>query len=114
MHCAHTIVKKKNQTKIVNYLRLCRLLSIIPPMENLLKLAMDRRGLTPIEASRLGVPYHRIFKQYKGERRVSLRSALLYEKVLGIPVTELLPESSPSHTDPPEELEARAQDAPVS
>ena len=74
-------------------------------MENLLKLAMDRRGLTPIEASRLGVPYHRIFKQYKGERRVSLRSALLYEKVLGIPVTELLPESSPSHTDPPEEKE---------
>lgn len=59
---------------------------------NILKEALDRRGLTCPEAARRGVPYHNIFKQYKGERGVGVKSALLYEAVLGIPRSELRPD----------------------
>ena len=62
---------------------------------NILKEALDRRGLTCPEAARRGVPYHNIFKQYKGERGVGVKSALLYEAVLGIPRSELRPDIWP-------------------
>lgn len=68
---------------------------------NALKKSLDSRGLTPIEASKIGVPYHNIYKQYKGERNVGIKSALLYERVLGIPRSELRPDLwPPKHITP--------------
>lgn len=43
----------------------------------------------------MGVPYHNIFKQYKGLRGVGPKSALIYEAVLGIPRSELRPDLWP-------------------
>lgn len=62
---------------------------------NALKEALDRRGLTCPEAARRGVPYHNLIKQYKGTRGVGPKSAILYEKVLGIPRSELRPDLWP-------------------
>lgn len=62
---------------------------------NVLKEALDRRGLTCPEAARRGVPYHNLIKQYKGTRSVGPKAAILYEKVLGIPRSELRPDLWP-------------------
>lgn len=74
---------------------------------NNLKEALERRGLTCALAARLGAPYQTIYKQYKGDRNVGVRSALLYESVLGIPRSELRPDLwppvSPSTPTEPEE-----------
>ena len=43
----------------------------------------------------MGVPYHNIFKQYKGLRGVGPKSALIYEAILGIPRSELRPDLWP-------------------
>ena len=43
----------------------------------------------------MGVPFHNIYKQYKGERGVGPNSALLYERILGIPRSELRPDLWP-------------------
>ena len=43
----------------------------------------------------MGVPFHNIYKQYKGERGVGPNSALLYERILGIPSSELRPDLWP-------------------
>ncbi len=74
---------------------------------NKLKLALDRRGLTCIEASKMGVPYHNIFKQYHGLRSVGPKSALLYERILGIPRSELRPDLWPR--EPPATSPAPAE-----
>ena len=56
----------------------------------------------------MGVPFHNIYKQYKGERGVGPNSALLYERILGIPRSELRPDLWPpdaltaTPTTPPE------------
>ena len=74
---------------------------------NNLKEALERRCLTWALAARLGAPYQTIYKQYKGDRNVGVRSALLYESVLGIPRSELRPDLwppvSPSTPTEPEE-----------
>lgn len=59
---------------------------------NRLKKALDDRGMTPLEAHKLGVPYHNIVKQYHGIRRVTAECAVRYEAVLGIPRWELRPD----------------------
>lgn len=70
---------------------------------NTLKESLDRRGLTVPEASKKGVPYHALYKQYAGLRTVGVRCALLYESVLGIPRSELRPDIwPPSQTLAPE------------
>lgn len=74
---------------------------------NTLRNALDRRGLTCREAARMGVPFHNIYKQYKGERGVGPNSALLYERILGIPRSELRPDLWPPAESPtPPEKEA--------
>ena len=74
---------------------------------NNLKEAFERRGLTCALAARLGAPYQTIYKQYKGDRNVGVRSALLYESILGIPRSELRPDlwppAAPSTPTEPEE-----------
>lgn len=62
---------------------------------NTLQKALDKRGLTPLEAAKKGVPYHNIFKQYQGIRNVGPKAAILYEEVLGIPRSELRPDLWP-------------------
>lgn len=67
---------------------------------NTLKQAFDRRGLTPAEAARKGGNYQTLWKQYRGERRVGPTAAMLYERLLGIPRSELRPDIWPP-TEPP-------------
>ncbi|MBR4742024.1 MAG: helix-turn-helix transcriptional regulator [Desulfovibrio sp.] len=55
-------------------------------MENLVKKALDARGITPIEASQAGIPYQSVYRQYRGQRQPPGTFALLYERVLGIPL----------------------------
>ena len=75
---------------------------------NTLKKAFERRGLTCIEAPRLGAPYQTLYKQYRGDRNVGVQSALLYEQLLGIPRSELRPDlwppAAPSTPTEPEEV----------
>lgn len=59
---------------------------------NTLKQIFDRHGLTLADAVRLGLPYHALYKQLKGERAVGVTCALRYHKVLGIPLSELRPD----------------------
>lgn len=63
-------------------------------MNNLRK-AFESRGLTCAEAARLGASYQTVYKQFHGERNIGVRSALLYERVLGIPRSELRPDLWP-------------------
>lgn len=62
---------------------------------NTLKKAFERRGLTCALAARLGAPYQTLYKQYRGDRNIGVRSALLYEQLLGIPRSELRPDLWP-------------------
>ena len=62
---------------------------------NTLKKALEKRGLTCLTASRLGAPYQTLYKQYRGERNIGVQSALLYERLLGIPRHELRPDLWP-------------------
>lgn len=66
-------------------------------MNNLRK-AFERRGLTCASAARLGAPYQTIYKQYNGDRNIGVRSVLLYERLLGIPRSELRPDLWPPAT----------------
>lgn len=66
-------------------------------MNNLRK-AFERRGLTCALAARLGAPYQTIYKQYNGDRNIGVRSVLLYERLLGIPRSELRPDLWPPAT----------------
>lgn len=65
-------------------------------MKNTLKIALDVRGLTVLEASKKGAPYQTLRKQYLGERAVGWKSALRYESILGIPRSELRPDLWPA------------------
>ena len=62
---------------------------------NRLREALERRGISYNEAVKKGVPYHNIYKQYNGLRGVGPRAALLYERLLGIPRSELRPDLWP-------------------
>ena len=62
---------------------------------NRLKEIFDAMGITPLSASKQGLPYHALFKQYKGERNVGPKCAILYEQVLGIPRSKLRPDIWP-------------------
>ena len=68
---------------------------------NRLREALDRRGLSCIEAAKKGVPYHNLYKQYKGIRGVGPDAAILYEHVLNIPRSELRPALWPPDSVPP-------------
>lgn len=61
---------------------------------NILQEALARKGLTYKEAIRR-VPYHAFFKQWHGKRSIGPKSAILYERVLGIPRSELRPDLWP-------------------
>lgn len=62
---------------------------------NTFKHALESRGLTVIEASKQGLPYSTVRKHWLGERELGVKSVLRYEKVLGIPRSELMPEFWP-------------------
>lgn len=61
-------------------------------MENFVKLALDEAGLTPLAASRRGMPYQSVYRQYRGQRKPSAEFALMYERVLGIPCWKIRPD----------------------
>ena len=65
---------------------------------NNLKIAFDSRGITPAEAARKAGNYQTLWKQYRGEREIGVRSALLYERLIGIPRSELRPDLWPTQT----------------
>lgn len=59
------------------------------------------------DAAKKGVPYHNLYKQYKGIRGVGPDAAILYELVLNIPRSELRPDLWPPAESPtPPEKEA--------
>jgi DNA-binding transcriptional regulator YdaS (Cro superfamily) len=64
--------------------------------------ALDKRGLTPSLAAKSGLNYSTLLKVYKGARRVTAESAVLYERALGIPRWELRPDlwDPPHHPNP--------------
>ena len=61
---------------------------------NKLKEALSRRGIDYKDAIKL-VPYHAFFKQYHGVRGIGPKTAILYERVLGIPRSDLRPDLWP-------------------
>lgn len=64
-------------------------------MKNLIRLALDKRGISINDAAKCGLPYQSVYKQYHGARKLSGDYALLYEKKLGIPRSELRPDLWP-------------------
>lgn len=64
-------------------------------MKNYVQEAFVRRGLTPIEAHKSGMPYQSVYRQYRGQRKPSGEYAILYEKILGIPRSEIRPDLWP-------------------
>lgn len=69
-------------------------------MENYVRIALDRRGLTPVEAHHLGMPYQSVYRQYRGQRKPSGEFAILYERILGIPRWEIRPDLWPPEAPP--------------
>lgn len=75
---------------------------------NRLKLALQSRGLTPSEAAKTGLSLTTVQKHYYGSREVGPMYALKYERILGIPRSELRPDLWPpdgltaTPTTPPE------------
>ena len=70
-----------------------------------LKQIFERHGLTLADAVRMGVPYHALYKQLRGERSVGVVCAMRYHKVLGIPLSELRPDIWPDKTVPDESVQ---------
>ena len=73
-----------------------------------LKQALDKRGITIRAAARTGIPYCTVWQQCKGLRPVGPKTALRYEKLLGIPRSELRPDLWPSATTAPDVLPEKA------
>ena len=69
-------------------------------MKNYVREALDKRGITPIEAHRHGMPYQSVYRQYRGQRRPSGEFVLLYEQKLGIHRSELRPDLWPPEEVP--------------
>lgn len=61
-------------------------------MNNIFKQIIQDRGLSLKEMSQKGVSYQTLYKHYKGERKISAESAILYEKLFGIPRHVLRPD----------------------
>ncbi len=61
---------------------------------NYLQVAFDRRGLTPKDAAKRDarLKYVTLYQQYHNMRSVGPKAALLYEKTLEIPRSELRPD----------------------
>ena len=70
-----------------------------------LKQIFERHGLTLADAVRMGVPYHALYKQLRGERSVGVVCALRYHRMLGIPLSELRPDIWPDKTEPDESVQ---------
>ena len=87
-------------------LTLLRVLRHTLRMKNHVREAVVRRGLTPIEAHRRGMPYQSVYRQFRGQRKPSGEYAILYEKTLGIPRSEIRPDLWP----PTESLSAKSGD----
>lgn len=66
----------------------------------ILKVALEKRGITIREAARAGIPYCTVWQQCKGMRPVGPHAALRYEAVLGIPRSELRPDLWPPAESP--------------
>ena len=62
---------------------------------NKLRKALEKRGLSCLDAAKKGVPYHNLYKQYRGLRGVGPAAAILYERILDIPRSELRPDLWP-------------------
>ena len=62
---------------------------------NTLKLAFENRGMTLKAAVEMGANYQTLWKQFRNDRRVGPKTALLYERILGIPRSELRPDLWP-------------------
>ena len=73
-------------------------------MKNLVKISLDEAGLSPLEASRKGMPYQSVYRQYRGQRKPSAEFALLYERILGIPRWKIRPDiwNVPTPTEAPD------------
>lgn len=52
----------------------------------------EKYGYTPKTARAMGLPYERFYSHFTGIRNISAESAILYERVLGIPRYELRPD----------------------
>ena len=57
-----------------------------------LQRVFERYGYTVNGAAQKGIPYCSIWQQWIGRRTVGVKTALRYEKVLGIPRWELRPD----------------------
>ena len=68
---------------------------------NTIKHALETRGLTIKRAVEMGANYQTLWKHCRDERRVGPQSALLYERILGIPRSELRPDLWPPATATP-------------
>lgn len=73
-----------------------------PMKNNTLRTAFDRLGLTPKDAAKCSneLKYVTLRQQYTGLRPVGPKAAILYERVLHIPKSELRPDLWP-----PEEIQ---------
>jgi hypothetical protein len=72
---------------------------------NNIKKALDERGISVMQAAKAGLPYMSVYKQYNGERNPSGRFALMYERVLGIPRSEIRPDLWSPEENPASKLE---------
>ena len=52
----------------------------------------SRYGMTAREAAKLGIPYDTLCKHIQGTRKVGVKAAIRYEKLLGIPRWETRPD----------------------
>lgn len=66
---------------------------------NMLKLALERRGLTVADVARqaaiAGIPLTTFYKHCSGKRTLGEKAVLRYERLLGIPRYELRPDLWP-------------------
>lgn len=56
------------------------------------KQILDERGLTYMDIAKKGVPYQTVRKHYLGDRSITAQYAMIYERVAGIPKSELCPQ----------------------
>ena len=60
-----------------------------------LSIIFSRHGVTLKDAVEKGIPYQSIYKQLRGERPVTAKSAMRIHKLLGIPLWEMRPDFWP-------------------
>jgi hypothetical protein len=77
---------------------------------NNVKRCLVSRGISVNEAAKAGMPYMSVYKQYRGERNPSGNFALIYERILGIPRSEIRPDLWPPKDSPASTQERDAED----